>query len=338
MAVRRRGWAGVIVGLVVILVLLWVGYWFAARYAAGQALARLEANGIAACANPSLGGFPLALEVRCTRVTHEDASEILSAELGGVTATTQLFRPWVVEAELGAPFVVDAPESGVAITASWSLGTADASVWLGGLTGLGASFAAVNVENASTVPAIPIGNVSAANLQASVSPAGGGAFLLMADSAETTITLSDGRALPALDAEAQVKLEGVGSTLGTDPAETFLTWLRAEPSARIERVRIAGEGAIVAAEGALALSEDGRLNGSILFKWNDIAQLADLIEAIFPGTRERAETPLQGLNALSVAAETEDGPMRQTTLTFTNGMIWLGIFPLPIDPIPPLRF
>jgi hypothetical protein len=39
-----------------------------------------------------------------------------------------------------------------------------------------------------------------------------------------------------------------------------------------------------------------------------------------------------------VPVETEDGPMRQTTLSFTDGVIWLGIFPLPIDPIPAVRF
>ena len=338
MAVRRRGWTGVIVGLVVILILLWVGYWFAARYAAGEALARLEANGIAACADPSLGGFPLALEVRCSRVTHDGGSESLNAELGSLEATALLYKPGTVDADIAAPLVVNAPSSGVALTASWSLATARASAWLRGLTGFGASFVGLTADNASTVPGLPLDGLTAASVAAEVSPSGRGSYAVMADARELTITRSDGSALPQLDGEARLTLEGVGNSLGTDPAETLFAWLRNKPSARIEKIKISGEGAIVTSEGKLNLTDDGRLNGSILFRWNDIARLADLIEAIFPGTRERAETPLQGLNAVSVAAETEDGPMRQTTLTFTNGMIWLGIFPLPIDPIPPLRF
>lgn len=338
MAARRRGWTGVIVGLIVILALLWVGYWFAANYAANQALARLAASGGASCVNPSVSGFPLAVEVRCARLTYGDGTERLNAEVGGVEATALLYRPGTVDADIAAPLVVNAPSLGVALTASWSLATARASAWLGGLTGFGAAFTSLAADNAATLPGVPFDSLSAAHAQADISPAGGGSYRVVADARQLTVTRNDGRALPPLDGEAHLTLEHVGDALGTDPLATLLAWLRQNPSARIEKIRVASEGAVVASEGTLGLSGDGRLNGSILFKWNDINRLADLIEAIFPGTRERAATPLQGLNAVSVAVETEDGPMRQTTLTFTNGMIWLGIFPLPVDPIPPIRF
>jgi hypothetical protein len=334
---RRRGWTGLIVGVAILITALWVGYWFAARYVAEAGLARAAFTGLA-CADPRLAGFPLAVEVRCARLTYADGNDRMTAAIGGVAASAPLYRPGTVEARIDAPFVVNAPAMGVALSAAWSLGNASLSAWLGGLTGLGASFVSLTAENNGTLPGLPFNSLAAADAAARIAPAGDGAYTVTLDARQLKLTRATGSLLPDLDSEARVTLLGVGDTLGTDPAHTILTWARNGPSARIERLRIAGVGAVVTSEGNLGLSDDGRLNGSILLRWNDIARLADLIEAIFPGTRERAETPLQGLNAVSVPVETDDGPMRQTTLTFTNGVIWLGIFPLPIDPIPPLRF
>lgn len=337
----RRGWIGWIVGLVVVLGILWVGGWYAARYAAETALARYAAADGAGidCTGPALGGFPLKIDVRCQRVTYGSGSGTITAALGGVAASAPLYRPGTIESTIDAPLVVNAPELGVALTASWSLANASASAWLGGLTGFGASFVSLTAENNGSLPGLPLRSATAATAAGAIAPAGDGAYTIAADATRLTLTRADGRSLPDLDGEARVTLLDVGPTLGTDPAETILDWLRrGGASGRIERFRLAGLGAIVTADGTLGLSAGGRLNGSLLLRWNDIARLADLIEAIMPGTREKAEVPLQGLNAVSVAAETEDGPMRQTTLTFTEGVIWLGIFPLPIDPIPPIRF
>jgi hypothetical protein len=337
MALRRRGWTGVIVGLVVIVALLWVAYWFAARYAANQALARIGANG-AECSESAIGGFPFVLDVRCTGLALSRADEGVEAAVAEVEATAPLYRPGTVEAELTAPLVVTAADTGLALTASWSRATASASAWFGGLSGFGASFETLTAGTGNN-PGIGIfDGLAAANLRTNIAPAGNGAFSLAAGTEALVVSRGNGSDLPPLDTEARLILEEVGSTLGTNPWETLLRWLSGTPSAKIESMRLAGEGAIVSADGTLSLSEEGLLNGSILFRWNDIARLADLIEAILPGTRERAEVPLQGLNAVSVPVETEDGPMRQTTLSFTDGVIWLGIFPLPIDPIPAVRF
>jgi hypothetical protein len=334
---RRRGWIALIVGLGVLLIALWVGYWYAARYAAETGLTRLASASLA-CASPRLSGFPLTIEIRCDRVTYGEGNDRMTAALGPVAASALLYQPGNVAARIEAPLVVNAPAAGVALTAAWSLGRASASAWLGGLTGFGASFVSLSAENSGVLPGLPFASLTAADASAAIAPAGGGAYTVSADARQLKLTRTSRGALPDLDGEARLTLLDVGDTLGTDPAQAIIDWARNTPSARIERLRIAGVGAVVTSEGNLGLSADGRLNGSILLRWNDIAALADLIEAIFPGTRERAETPLQGLNAVSVPAETEDGPMRQTTLTFTNGTIWLGIFPLPIDPIPPIRF
>jgi hypothetical protein len=41
---------------------------------------------------------------------------------------------------------------------------------------------------------------------------------------------------------------------------------------------------------------------------------------------------------MSKPVDSADGKALQTTLTFTDGLIWLTIIPLPIDPIPAIRF
>jgi hypothetical protein len=337
----RRGWIGWLVGLLVVLAILWVGGWYAARYVAASALARYASGGSTGldCTRPTLGGFPLKIDIRCERVAYQSGSGAITASLGGAAAGAPLYRPGTVEATLDAPLVANAPSMGVALTAQWSLATASASAWFGGLTGLGASFVSLAAENSQTSSLLPIKAVTTAEANAGIRPAGDNAYTITADARSLVLTRADGSTLPELDGEARATLLDVGNTLGTDPAETILDWLgRGGASAKIERFRLAGVGALVTADGTLRLAADGRLNGSLLLRWNDIAKLADLIEAILPGTREKAEVPLQGLNAVSVAADTPDGPMRQTTLTFTQGVIWLGIFPLPIDPIPPIRF
>lgn len=334
----RRGLA-ILAGVAIVIAVAWIGLWYAARYAAEAAIARAAAggNGIV-CASPALGGFPLAIEVRCDRVTYGGSNGRLTAAVGGLAAAAPLYRPGAVDAKLDAPLVVNAPGEGLALTASWSLATAEASAWLGGLTGAGASFVSLSAENAGGFPGTPLAALSAANATGGIAPAGGHDYLASASAEKLSLQRDNGTALPDLDVEARVRLAEVGDTLGTDPAETILDWARSGGTARIERLKLAGVGAIVTADGALRLSDAGLLNGSLVFRWNDMAALADLIEAILPGTRDRVATPLQGLAAVSVGVETPDGPMRQTGLTFTEGMIWLGIFPLPIDPIPPIRF
>ena len=48
---------------------------------------------------------------------------------------------------------------------------------------------------------------------------------------------------------------------------------------------------------------------------------------------------LKIVNSLTRSVTTADGAMRQTSITFTDGQIWLAIFPLiGVDPIPPIKF
>jgi hypothetical protein len=196
----------------------------------------------------------------------------------------------------------------------------------------------LSAENVDDSPRLPLGTVSADAASGSIAPAGSGAYTLNASAEALRLTAPDGASLPVIDGAARVTLLDVGSSLGSDPAETLLAWLRAGGTANIERLRVAIGGAILGANGTVTLSKEGRLNGSILLRFNSIGALADLIETLRPGSGKKYDLALAGLNAMSAPVDTADGPARQTTLRLTDGLIWLGVIPLPIDPIPPLRF
>lgn len=339
---RGRRWGAWLIGILVVLVILWVGYWLAARYVANQALARINSAPIGttdvACTTPAVGGSPFILDVRCERVTVATAAESLVASLGGVWASAPLYWPMSVSARIDAPLVVNVPATGLALTTSWATGTAAATANLGGLTGIQLDFAGFEIDSGGTAPGVPLTRATASQAQGGIAPAGGGAYTISATATGVSLTRQDGSTLPDLEASAEVTLLDVGGSLGTDPADTILAWLRDGGTATIDHVRIAGEGAVIKSDGKMTIGPDGYLSGAVLLRWNDMEKVADLIEAIRPGSRERAATPLRMINAFALPVDTEEGRFRQASLALVNGAVVYNMIPLPIDPIPPLRF
>lgn len=342
MAGERRG-RGLVWTIIVIvgLALLWVGYWYGARALTEHGIARANAGPIGihevACVDPAVSGMLVEVDVRCTRATYSDRGGILTAALGGIAATAPLYLPGHVDAKLDGPLVANAPGRGLALTVNWSVADASASAWLGGLTGASAAFDGLTVENAAASNRLPVKSVTADAADASMRSAGGGSYTLRANATRLALTGSDGTAYPTFDLSARVLAEKVGD-LGTDPQRAFLEWLRHEPNARIERFRIAVDDLIVSAAGSLALDRNGTLNGTILLRYNSVDALGNVLETLKPGSRDKYQLALQGLSAMSMPVETEDGPMRQTTVAFRNGLPWLTVLPLPVSPIPPLTF
>ncbi len=339
----KRGtarWFAVIVGAIVVIALLWLGYWYAANTFAERAIARLNGEPHdgqkIACTNPALSGFPLRLDFRCAKGSYAGPGDLVTAALGGVAATAPLYRPGTVEATLDAPFVVNAPDRGVALTASWSLGTATASAGIGGLTGAGAAFTALTADNAGNLPDLPIKSVAADAASGSIAPADGGSYTILASAKALKLTRTDGSMLPVIDADADLTALNVGSGLGTNPARKFAEWLRAGGSIKIDRVRLAAGGAVLAADGTLSASKKGVLNGSVVLRFTNLDAFVDLAEQIKPGSRKHAEQGIAAITALSVPVQTEDGPARQTTVSITDGLIWVGI--VPVGVMPRLRF
>jgi hypothetical protein len=338
---RRRAGRVLLVVALVIVVALWAAYWFAAHWLAATALERTTTGPIAghriACTDEELSGFPLRVDLRCQRASYADVSESLNAAIGGLSASAPLYRPGYVAATLISPLEVNIPAQDVALTASWSAAIAHATAWLDGLRGGGASFISLDLrttgESRSPLPATLAADSAALDL----APTGGDAYRLTGTAKRLRLTQADGNPLPEIDAAATVTLVGLGSTLGTNPARTIVDWLRAGATVNLERLRLALAGAVFVADGSLTLSPDGVVNGSVLLSYNSIDALADLIETLRPGTRERYSMPLQVFNALSKSVSIDGESFRQTPLTFTDSVVWVGIVPLP-DPIPPLRF
>ena len=337
MAKQRRGGAlGLIVGAIVVLGFLWVGYWYAANTVAERAIAQLNGtshNGRKiACADPTLSGFPLRLDFRCAQGTYAGPGDRVTAALGGIAATAPLYRPGIIEAKLDAPFVVNAPDHGLALTAAWSTGTATASAGLGGLTGAGAAFTSLTANNAGALPGLPLKSIAADAAGASIAPAGGGSYTILASAKGLRLMRTDDSALPVIDADANVTALNVGSALGTDPARRLADWLRAGGSIKIDRVRIAAGGAILGGDGTLNVSKAGILSGSLVLRFTNLDAFAALAEEIRPGSREHASQGIAAITALSVPVQTEDGPARQTTVSITDGLVWVGIVPVGVLP------
>jgi hypothetical protein len=164
-----------------------------------------------------------------------------------------------------------------------------------------------------------------------------GSYRLTVNAQHINVKPADGAVVPELEVRANVAAQGVG-WLGTDPAAGFLKWARNGGKLKIDDLRIAVNDAVVTASGTLSLNKDGLLNGSILFGYNSIDALANLIEMFRPGTKAKYAQPLQIVNSLTREVKTEDGTLRQTSITFTDGVIWLAFLPLPIDPVPPIKF
>src|ERR1700690_2675914 len=140
-------WLVLLMGLVVLLVLVWLGTWYGAHAVGERTLARVTGRqpngGQITSGDPVLAGFPLRLDLSCSRGAYAAPADSVTAALGGLRASAPLYRPGTVEAQIDGPLTVNDPGRNVALTASWSLGHANASAWISGLTGAGATFASL---------------------------------------------------------------------------------------------------------------------------------------------------------------------------------------------------
>jgi len=330
---RRRGWGGWILALVVVLIVAWIGYWYAAHYAAERALARVTGGGRpVACAATAISGFPLRLDVRCDSPTYSTGPAI-NASIGNVRASAPLYQPGTVFAEIDGPLLVNAPGHNIGLTVTWTSASADASAGLSGITGAGASFTTFKAENSTPLTKLGLLSVSAQSASGAFSPAAGG-YRVTGDARHLTLT-GPANALPPIDISINATAEDLGA-LGFRPEPVVLAWLHGTPSLTINDLRLAMNDAIVGASGKLSLSKDCKLNGTLLLRYNSVEALGNLIETLKPGSRDKYAAALQGIAAMSKPVDTPDGPALETTVSFLDGLVFLTILPLPIDPIPPI--
>ncbi len=323
--------------------MLWIGYWYAAHEIASATLDRVTTRPVAGgrfdCAGRSLGGFPLRLDLGCTRAAFGDgpegSGERLSAALGGVEASAPLYQPGYVEARLTSPFVVNVPGAGIAITTQWSDASTSATAGLDGLQSAAATFHSLDFSSAGG-PELPIAAATADLAAASAAPAGGNAYRFSASAHELKIVRANGREIPAIDGDAEITALDFGGSLGTDPRARLRAWVEAGGSAHVDRLRLAAGGAIADADGDLAIAPGGLVSGKLTVRLTNPEAFVALAEAIRPGAAKDANRILAVVSALTVPVDTPDGPARQTTVLIRNGLVSVGI--LPVGMLPPIRF
>jgi hypothetical protein len=171
-----------------------------------------------------------------------------------------------------------------------------------------------------------------------VTPIGGGSYRINMSANGLALTRTDGGPFPQIDTSATLIAEGVGA-LGTNPAASIAVWLKNGGRLQIDKLRIAAAGAVLLVNGTVTLSKDGYINGPIVLAYNNVDALGKFIDALRPGTAAKNAGNLQQLDRATRTISTPEGDFHQTALLAVEGrLLFLGILPLPIDPIPPLKF
>lgn len=328
---RRRRGSGLIalvVSLAVIVVAGLVGYWYLASYAANAALERASNADFAStrinCTDRRIEGFPFQLSLGCGTISAARAN--LFGELAGLAADASLLAPGNVTAEFRSPLTLNAPDEGLALTASWSQANAAAAAWLDGLREVSAAFLALNIQTGANGP-LPVASATAGSVEGSASPQDGDIYRFRAGAERLSVTSNGGLTLPEVDINLSLRALDFGTTLGTDPRETVLVWLRRGGTAEVERFRIGTGGATVSADGTLSLDADGLISGALTVRYTNLQALASLIETLRPDMVQQIEPALAMVTAMSVPVETEDGPGHQAPILIRDGVVAFGIIP-----------
>ncbi len=127
-AAGKRNWlAWALLGFVAFFALAWTVIW---NLAAGQSEKTVEAwiareksfGRIWFCPERTIGGFPFAIEMECTKPRFDGIifGRHFTGGLGGFRATAVVFHPTVVTARLGAPFAVSAADENAYLDLSWN--------------------------------------------------------------------------------------------------------------------------------------------------------------------------------------------------------------------------
>ena len=328
-------------GTLIVLALLWVVYWYGAREIASavfdRATVAATARGYAVqCANQAGGGFPLSIDVACSRASLAGSTSRRSAVIDGLSATAPLYRPGRLEWVATGPLVLDAPIDGIGLTATWRKAAASLNGGLGGLSGGTTRVEDLRVRLPPDRRLLPYAGVTLASADVSVAPASDDAYRISATANAVALESDDGRLLPAIDVEADLAALAFGDSLGLDPHRAFRDWLARGGSVQIDKLTMVAGGVSTSQSGTLTLSPDGKLSGNLKVIIAGIEKLPDLAEAFRPGSRERVAEVAAVIVAFTKPVETPNGPSREMTLLIRDSVVSIGI--LPIGVIPTIAF
>jgi hypothetical protein len=335
---RRRGvkW---LTGLIIVIALIWCGVWYVAGRAAQAGVERLQAavsarGGSLSWEEQGISGFPLTLDFRGSGIKFAYAPASLAGALNQLTARAPLYYPGRVTADLVSPFEFNAPDKGIAITASWADAALNADAGLSGLTRAGGSIDGFALDQ--TGPRLPVRRVSATHASFLAEPAAtADDYRLTAVAHEVSLLRSDGKTYPPLAVEVDLTALQFGTSLGTDPKRAIRAWAQHGGKMHVDRLALtAGSFSLVASNGDLALDQNGLISGRLMLALTGLASLPDLAEQVKAGSHDKVAKMVTLVSAMT--KPTESGDTRAVPVSINKGIVSVGFMPIPIV-IPPVK-
>jgi hypothetical protein len=365
---RRRPWLIALpLAIVVALGVAWTVLWF---FAAGEAEARLndwraqqaKSGRAFACATQQVGGYPFRIEVRCTGASAElnDAQPPLSIRLKEILAVAQVWDPKLIIAEFTGP--LSASQGGAPYAhATWSL--AQASLRGTPAAPERASIVLDGLRLASAAPGNPVLFDSKhaefhARMQLGSWPSNPAIDLAVKLEAAVAPTLHAYTGQP-FDADLLAVLHGLKDFAPKPVATRLREWQASGGKLEIQNARLAQGDARANTVGMLALTQQGRLDGTLkltaaglerylptigegrsgAMSLERAAPALNAIERAVPGLGARIapqQPNLQaGLLALLGQPDEIEGKRGVTVpVRFTDGQASFG--PIPLGQVPPL--
>ena len=366
---RRRPWL-IATPLILVLVLgaVWTGVWF---FAAGEAEKRMNAwreqQASAGrkfdCATQSVGGYPFRIEVRCAGATVElqDTRPPIAIKLKEILAVAQVWDPKLLIAEFTGPLTVAEPGQQPHVVASWSLAQASvrgtpatperASIVVDGLKLEGATAGQVLFDSRRAE--------FHARMQYGSWPHNPAIDLAVKLAAAAAPTVHPMMAQP-LDADIMAVLHGMRDFVGKPLPARLREWQQAGGKLEIQSARLAQAESLAHANGTVALTQGGRLDGALQLtvagierflpaiggeqgsslNLSRVAPALNAIDRVVPGLAQRVppqkqQTLQAGLLALlGQPAELEGKRAITVPVRFNDGAARFG--PIPLGQVPPV--
>jgi hypothetical protein len=366
---RRRPWL-IATPLILVLVLgaVWGGVWF---FAASEAEKRMNAwreqqAGAGRkfdCATQSVGGYPFRIEVRCAGATVElqDTRPPIAIKLKEILAVAQVWDPKLLIAEFTGPLTVAEPGQQPHVVASWSLAQASvrgtpatperASIVVDGLKLEGATAGQVLFDSRRAE--------FHARMQYGSWPHNPAIDLAVKLAAAAAPTIHPMMAQP-LDADIMAVLHGMRDFVGKPLPARLREWQQAGGKLEIQSARLAQAESLAHANGTVALTQGGRLDGALQLtvagierflpaiggeqgsslNLSRVAPALNAIDRVVPGLAQRVppqkqQTLQAGLLALlGQPAELEGKRAISVPVRFNDGAARFG--PIPLGQVPPV--
>jgi hypothetical protein len=326
--VTRKLW--LLATAVVLAICLYTAGWFyAASLLKENTLAFLgsqEKRGIAAeCLDAEYRGYPFRIGLFCSKVSVDDKANGISGNFGALRSAAQIYNPGHIVWEMDAPAEVRSSR-GLTLSTTWTSLQSSLIAKLGGV-----ERASLVIEGARTNVVSSVDNQAfdVTSNHAEIHLRQNGADLDTAIDLKGAATTLPGIAqfLPALDTSLDLTLIGrAGIIDGSDPNGTSLTGTKAEM--REFRADL-GQGRVMTLSGPFSFDENGRMNGKLKLRIEQIDAWRKSLGEAFPDFAPTLDTASKMLSALG------KGSNASIDLTIRRGKVLAGGL-IQIGEIPPI--